>query len=128
MHYLWRQFPELKIAVPKIADGNALSHVNINSETDWQQGPWGIPEPNSGPLVKPANIEVVLVPLLSFDLNGHRIGYGKGFYDRFLAQCKPETRRIGVSFWGPGPKIIAEPTDVALHEVYTPLEVFSFTS
>ncbi|MNY64409.1 5-formyltetrahydrofolate cyclo-ligase family protein [compost metagenome] len=42
---------------------------------------------------------MVFVPLLAFDIHGNRIGYGKGFYDKFLAECKPETIKIGLSFF-----------------------------
>jgi 5-formyltetrahydrofolate cyclo-ligase len=42
---------------------------------------------------------VVFVPLLAFDKKGNRVGYGKGFYDAFLSKCKPETIKIGLSFF-----------------------------
>lgn len=62
---------------------------------------FGIPEPVTGTLVDPMQIDLVLVPLLAFDKQGYRVGYGKGFYDRFLAQCRPDVQSVGLSFFEP---------------------------
>ena len=43
-------------------------------------------------------IDVVFVPLLIFDKQGHRIGYGKGYYDRFLSKCKKDTIKVGLAW------------------------------
>ena len=72
-------------------------------------------------------IEVVFVPLLGYDLKGNRVGYGKGFYDRFLSECKPETLKIGLSFFEPEELI----TDVFVEDVkldycVTPKETYQF--
>jgi 5-formyltetrahydrofolate cyclo-ligase len=48
-----------------------------------------------------SKIDVVFVPLLAYDEKGNRVGYGKGFYDAFLSECKPETIKIGLSFFPP---------------------------
>ena len=42
---------------------------------------------------------MVFVPLLALDKKGHRVGYGKGFYDAFLKDCKPDVIKIGLSFF-----------------------------
>jgi 5-formyltetrahydrofolate cyclo-ligase len=59
---------------------------------------WGIPEPmpDSSQKVSPQKIDTVLLPLLVFDEKGNRVGYGKGFYDRFLTECRPEVQKIGL--------------------------------
>ncbi len=87
---------------------------------------YGIPEPVSGIEILPQNIEVVFVPLLAFDLKGHRIGYGKGFYDRFLKNCSPETIFVGLSFFDPEPQIFSESTDIQLHFCITPKKTYKF--
>ena len=72
-------------------------------------------------------IEVVFVPLLTFDRQGHRVGYGKGYYDRFLAQCYNSTLRIGLSFFDPVTKIEdVDAHDIALDFAITPREVYTF--
>ena len=62
---------------------------------------WGIDEPKGGKIISPDKIDVVFVPLLACDYRGNRIGYGGGYYDRFLAQCKPDVLKIGLSFFPP---------------------------
>ena len=70
---------------------------------------------------------MVFVPLLAYDKQGNRVGYGKGFYDNFLSKCKPETIKIGLSFFPPEEKIkdVSE-SDVKLDFCVTPEEVFRF--
>jgi 5-formyltetrahydrofolate cyclo-ligase len=66
---------------------------------------WNIPEPAEGIEIDVSLLQVVFVPLLVCDEKGHRVGYGKGYYDRFLGQCKPEIVKIGLSFFDPIPEI-----------------------
>lgn len=62
---------------------------------------WGIPEPQFGEEITPAEIDLVLVPMLICDKKGHRVGYGKGFYDRFLKKCRPDCLFVGVNYFEP---------------------------
>lgn len=57
---------------------------------------FGIPEPINGKKLKLQDIDIVLVPLLAFTSKGHRLGYGKGFYDRFLSKTRPSCIHIGI--------------------------------
>ena len=59
------------------------------------------------------DIDVVLIPLIVFDENGHRIGYGKGYYDRFLESCRPDTLKVGLSILPP----IKEIPEVEAHDI-----------
>jgi 5-formyltetrahydrofolate cyclo-ligase len=86
---------------------------------------FGIPEPITGNLVDPLQIDLVLVPLLAFDSQGYRVGYGKGFYDRFFAQCRPDVRCVGLSFFGPVDYISdINPFDRKLNECLTPEQCY----
>ncbi|WP_238784292.1 5-formyltetrahydrofolate cyclo-ligase [Blattabacterium cuenoti] len=58
-------------------------------------------EPKKKHIIPPHLIEVIFIPLLIFDFKGYRIGYGKGFYDRFLMLCKKNVIKIGLSFFSP---------------------------
>lgn len=85
-----------------------LKHFLLTDSVSLEINAQGIPEPveNANAIeIPPEKIEVVFVPLLAFDKTGHRIGYGKGFYDRFLAECKPTTLKIGLSFFEPEEKL-----------------------
>jgi len=71
----------------------------LTDTTKIRKNEYGIPEPINGLEVPVSKINVVFVPLLAFDKHGNRVGYGKGFYDTFLAECKPETIKIGLSLF-----------------------------
>ncbi|MFM8832750.1 MAG: 5-formyltetrahydrofolate cyclo-ligase, partial [Cytophagales bacterium] len=78
-------------------------------------------EPANGNMVYTPDIDLVLVPLLAFDKEGHRVGYGKGYYDRFLKGCKSSCKKIGLSFFNAVEKI-SETTslDFKLDDVIVP--------
>ncbi len=78
-----------------------MTHYLLTDNTKIKKNKYNIPEPIDGLEVPVSKIDVVFVPLLAFDTNGNRIGYGKGFYDRFLKNCKPDTIKIGLSFFEP---------------------------
>jgi len=76
-----------------------MTHFLLTDNTIIKKNNRNIPEPVDGIEVTNSKIEVVFIPLLAFDNQGGRVGYGKGFYDRFLAKCNPETLKIGLSFF-----------------------------
>jgi 5-formyltetrahydrofolate cyclo-ligase len=88
---------------------------------------YNIPEPLNGINLPDDIIEVVFVPLLAFDKIGNRVGYGKGFYDKFLSKCKPSTLKIGLSFFEAEPLIEGVfDTDIKLNHCITPNEIYCF--
>lgn len=104
-----------------------LENFLLTDATKIKLNTYNIPEPISGIAIASNAIEVVFVPLLAFDKEGNRIGYGKGFYDNFLASCKPETIKIGLSFFEAEENIVPVlDTDVALNFCVTPLKIYSF--
>ncbi|MFG6686837.1 5-formyltetrahydrofolate cyclo-ligase [Mariniflexile sp. HNIBRBA6329] len=76
-----------------------MTNFLLTDNTVIKKNSYNIPEPVDGIEISNDKIEVVFIPLLAFDKQGNRVGYGKGFYDRFLANCKPETIKIGLSFF-----------------------------
>ena len=90
---------------------------------------WGILEPMEETSVRlnPTDIDVIFIPLLAVDTQGHRVGYGKGFYDRFLANTKPELIKIGLGLEEPiEPIEDLNPYDIALDFAITPKSVYRF--
>ena len=113
--------------IPKIADDFLLEHYLLTDQTPLKPNRWGIPEPLSGIPITPQLIQVVFVPLLAFDCNGHRVGSGRGYYDRFLAQCSKNTLKIGLSFFDPVSKIEdTDKYDISLDYGITPKQVYTF--
>ena len=104
-----------------------MTHFLLTDNTKIKKNSYNVPEPGDGLEVPDAKIDVVFVPLLAYDKQGNRVGYGKGFYDNFLSKCKPETIKIGLSFFPPEEKIEdISKSDVKLDFCVTPEEVFRF--
>jgi 5-formyltetrahydrofolate cyclo-ligase len=125
---LRKAHPGIAMAVP-VADlrQTTLTHFLLKPDTTLVENQWGIAEPVGAVEVPAEAIDMVLLPLLTFDLQGHRVGYGKGFYDRFLARCRPDAQKVGLSLEPPVPQITdTHPFDVSLDAAVTPDEVFWF--
>ena len=103
-----------------------MTHVLLQENTSITVSPYGIPEPQAGLEVPASILEVIFIPLLAFDLKGNRIGYGKGFYDRFLEQCSDSSVKIGLSFFEAEPNISNETTDIPLDFCITPKKIYGF--
>jgi 5-formyltetrahydrofolate cyclo-ligase len=108
-----------------------MTHYLLTDNTKIRKNIYNIPEPvdsTEGSIeISIDKIEVVFVPLLAFDKKGHRIGYGKGFYDKFLSQCKPDTIKIGLSFFEAEENFVdIYPTDIALDYCVTPDTIYRF--
>jgi 5-formyltetrahydrofolate cyclo-ligase len=99
----------------------------VNDETVYQENDYDIAEPVSGQEVSAEDIDCVFVPLMSFDTRGYRVGYGKGFYDRYLVTCRQDVIRIGFSYFDPVDciKDINE-FDVPLNICITPNKLYEF--
>lgn len=116
---VWQEFPEATTTVPRIdfATGE-LSSVVYSSTCPVVQNKWGVNEPEGGTVLHPEAIDVAIVPLLCFDERGFRVGYGKGYYDRFLAKCRPSCIKVGLNFFAPVEKI------ENVNEYDVPLDIF----
>lgn len=104
-----------------------LENYLLTDSTIIKPNHWNIPEPVDGIPIENSKIDVVFVPLLCFDKKGHRVGYGKGFYDNFLRDCNPETIKIGLSLFETEERIedIFE-GDIALNYCVTPEKIYQF--
>ena len=126
LHILQGKDKHVVVSKSNFEDGS-LDHYLLTDQTKIIVNKWGIPEPDEQSIPIPENkIEVVFVPLLAYDKKGNRIGYGKGFYDRFLQSSKPKLI-IGLSFFEPEETLIeSDEHDIPLHFCVHPkgVEVF----
>lgn len=120
------QGKDKEVLVPKV-EQEGLKHYLLLESTVLSVNSWGIPEPVEGIEVNPKKIDLVFVPLLAFDSKGHRIGYGKGMYDGFLAQCREDVIKVGLSLFE-AEDHFAEvfSTDIPLDYCITPKKVYKF--
>jgi 5-formyltetrahydrofolate cyclo-ligase len=120
--WLKANHPDIKIVFPKTNFGTlAMESYADDDSLQLANNKYGIPEPVTGNMVDVKEVDLVLLPLLIFDTLGYRVGYGKGFYDRFTALCKPGTQFIGLSFFEPVPAIEdVNEYDVWMHACLTP--------
>lgn len=108
-------------------DSGTLSNYLLTDSTVIKVNDWGIPEPVAGIEIKASSIDVVFIPLLVYDERGNRIGYGKGFYDRFLSRCRPDVVKVGLSFFSAEEEILdVDEHDVPLDYCVTPEKIYNF--
>lgn len=127
--YLHTTCPHTRIVIPVVEPAaDKLIHVALAADMQMVVNRWGIPEPLAPWKPVAAKVpDMVLVPLLGFDEQGQRLGYGKGHYDRFLACTRPECLRIGIAFeLSRLPALPAEPHDIPLDAVVTEQGVYFF--
>lgn len=116
-----------RVFVPKI-QGKDLLNIEIDNNTKYSLNQLGIREPISSNQKDASLLEVIFVPLLIFDKLGHRVGYGGGYYDKFLGNIKDDVLKIGLSLFEPIDKIQdIERHDIRLDYSITPKRVYDFT-
>ncbi|GGD77760.1 5-formyltetrahydrofolate cyclo-ligase [Emticicia aquatilis] len=115
------------IVIPKSHEDGTMSHYLLTKDTVFEENKWKIPEPISNIHHQASSIDLVLIPLLCFDKKGYRVGYGKGYYDRFLAECRPDVMKIGLSIFEPVDEISdVDEFDVKMDYCITPKRIWDF--
>jgi 5-formyltetrahydrofolate cyclo-ligase len=125
---IWSEFPHMETLVPRVNfETNEIENLKFSARTELVQNQWLIHEPSHNELVETEKIDMVLVPLLCFDAQGARVGYGKGFYDRFLKNCRKDCLKIGLSYFEEVDEIKdRQDFDVKLNFCVTPGKVWKF--
>jgi 5-formyltetrahydrofolate cyclo-ligase len=131
-HALWADFHarEISVLAPRIAGDNgelALHAVAASDVGALVRGGFGILEPPATlPCVAPAVCDCILVPGVAFAPDGGRVGHGKGFYDRLLAQIPPQIPRVGIAFdWQIFPQVPLSPHDQRMSHIVTPTRIYA---
>ena len=128
--YCYFKNPGQQLFYPVIIETNKrpkLASVIVDDETLFKSNKYGIDEPVDGIDMIPSEIDMVIVPLLSMDTMGNRVGYGKGYYDRFLKRCRKDCMKIGFSYFDPVDQIDdLNKFDVKLDYGITPNAAYQF--
>ncbi len=114
-----------EIILPKVV-GFHIHPVKISDITSLKSGYAGIKEPEGReyPLDK---VEIIVIPAIAFDIRGHRLGYGKGYYDRLLS--KVNALKIGLAYdFQVLEKLPSEPHDIPVDLVITPTKIIRATT
>lgn len=128
--WLRHTYPNMRLALSQTDRvAQRMLHFIWDDTTVLKLNHWGIPEPEKGITVSAKEVDAVFVPLLAFDINGNRVGYGKGFYDRFLADCGTGTTKIGLSLFEAEPAIAGlDAFDIPLDYCVTPKRIWDFNT
>ena len=115
-----------KVLIPKSDfNTNTMKSFLLNDNTVLKKNNFGITEPiNNEEFL--GRIDVIFIPLVAYDLIGNRVGYGKGFYDKFLRNQNNKILRVGLSFFNPEKRIKIDEHDENLDFCVTPNRIFNF--
>jgi len=113
--------------LPVIDENDQLKQIHYEGKHQLKQTPWGIHEPQFGNEISTSELDIVLVPLLTIDKTGNRVGYGKGYYDKFLASCNNNCVFIGL-YQFDEIEVIDDlnESDIPLHYCVTPTHIIKF--
>lgn len=123
-----REFPNIRISIPKVnSQTGVFDSYYFEGLHQLVTNEWGIQEPKQGIPTEPEKVDMVLIPLLAYDKKGHRVGYGKGFYDKFLSTCRPDCKKTGLSLFEAEERITdANNLDTPMDQCVTPHRVIKF--
>jgi 5-formyltetrahydrofolate cyclo-ligase len=126
--YCHFKHPQVTMAYPVMNKANhTLQVVSVHADTAFDVNEFGIEEPVDGIPVFLNEIDMVLTPLLAFDNTGNRVGYGKGYYDRLLHECRNDCIKVGFSYFDPVNAIDdVNEHDIKLDYCITPGGIFAF--
>lgn len=108
-----------KVSVPKVTGEGKLSHYYIQNFDNLRLNSWGIPEPQQGEIARPDDFELIVVPMVAGDSFKNRLGYGKGYYDRFLKRLNAFTAGVLFDCQVYEKQLPTESFDIPLRRLYT---------
>ena len=124
--YCWDNNIETVVPVSDLKNSTMIS-VSYNNKSQLFSNKYGIPEPVKPVINENNDIELIITPLIAFDKTGNRVGFGKGFYDRFFSKCNMKNKKVGLSLFEPIDEIEdINKHDVSLDYVVNPGKIFTF--
>lgn len=126
--YLRHVIPHVLICYPVVdVSKNGMKAVAINEDAVYRSNAFGIHEPVTGDIVDALSVDIVFVPMLVCDMKGNRVGFGKGYYDKYLAACRKDVCKIAFSYFEPV-DVVEDATsfDVPLTYCVTPECIYEF--
>ena len=126
VQYCWKNNIKVVVPVSNFEEGT-MRNAAFSPDTKTKQTKYNISEPINPIWIENDKIDLVITPLLAFDLKGYRVGYGKGFYDRFFASLHKDVKKIGISLFKPC-ELIEDTNehDIPLTCCVTPNKNYSF--
>ncbi|MFT3903528.1 MAG: 5-formyltetrahydrofolate cyclo-ligase [Niabella sp.] len=126
--YLIFSNPGVQVAYPVCDFATSTMRAFVTEDdTTFMPNRFGTLEPESNVEMSPASIDLIIVPLLCFDKAGYRVGFGKGFYDKFLSSPGMRAVKVGLSYFEPIDKIVnSNHFDVPLDYCITPERIYGF--
>jgi len=122
-----REFPHVRLSIPRVGEDETLENFFYEGPQQLVTSTWGIPEPKQGVSTPEEKIDMIIVPLLVIDRQGHRVGYGKGFYDKLMQKTRHDCNKIGLSLFGPVDSIDdVDAHDISLNSCVTPEGIMVF--
>jgi len=126
--YLSHLIPGLQVCYPVTnPSSNEMKAIVVDEQTTLEENNYGITEPVDGEEINALDIDLILLPLFAFDKKGYRVGYGKGYYDRYLKKCNTDVVAVGLSYFEPV-ELISDTNefDVPLNYCITPEKIYEF--
>ena len=107
------------VLLPRVVNDTDMELRHYTGRHDLQPGAYGIMEPVGRPFTEYKQIDVAIIPGMAFDREGHRLGRGKGYYDRFLSRV-PNIYKIGLCFsWQLVDSVPTDEHDIRMDETVT---------
>jgi 5-formyltetrahydrofolate cyclo-ligase len=125
VEFFWRAGVLLYTSMVQVST-NTLQTITVPKNVEFVEDKWGIPLPVEFDLIEKPEIDLIFIPLLAYDESGARLGFGKGYYDKFLYELSYEPIKLGLSFFGPEKELPKEAHDIPLDFCINPQKVLTF--
>ena len=126
IEYCWKNHIDVVVPVTDFTN-SILKNAKFEPSTKTALTKNNIPEPINPVWANDSDIDLVITPLLAFDAMGHRVGFGRGFYDRLFSSLNNEVKKVGVSFFEPCETLEdIDNYDVPLTHCVTPQKTYCF--